>query len=127
MGLSCWGGRGVVWPPLTAQTHFSLFFFFFFFFGLPGWPDHPQRPRGGFRGGLPGWPATPWPKWGGPATPFFGQGVAPTTPISSPPPLFLFLNPKKTKNKKQKKILKCSKLRRFGQAQNAVVLERMVV
>jgi hypothetical protein len=44
---------GRVQPPPTAQT---------FFFGLSGWPDHPQRPGGGF--GHPhtadmGWLATP--------------------------------------------------------------------
>jgi hypothetical protein len=51
-------------------------------------------------------------KWGGPATPFFGQGVAPATPI------FFFLLFFK---KKKKKILKFAKLRRF--AQNGVVLD----
>jgi hypothetical protein len=78
-------------PPPTAQTHFSLFFFFLAF-------------------------------WGGRTT-LKGLEVASATPIrpvwggSSHPAISLFffffffsLNPKK-----KKKILKCSKLRRFGQ------------
>jgi hypothetical protein len=58
-------------------------------FGLWGWPDHPLGPGGGFGHHLPvvgvasatpirpvwgGWPPLGQ-KWGGPATPFFGQGV----------------------------------------------------
>jgi hypothetical protein len=82
-----WGWSG---HPPKAKPILSVFFFFFFFF------------RGvAFRGGRP--PLGQ--KWGGPATPFFGQGVAPATPISSPPFLkkfflisFFFQKKKKKKN-----------------------------
>jgi hypothetical protein len=86
------------------------------------WSGHPIRPVWGGRPPL-------GQKWGGPSTPFFGQGVAPATPIS--PFFFFFFNFllffKKKKKKKNPKICKttpfCPKQRRFGQAQNGVVLE----
>jgi hypothetical protein len=55
--------------------------FFVFFFGLSGWPDHPQRPGVASATPIrPVWGGRPplGQKWGGPATPFFGQGVAPS-------------------------------------------------
>jgi hypothetical protein len=65
---------GVVRPPPTAQTHFV---FFFFSWWLSGWPDHPQRPGGGFSHPIPPYgvaEATPWPKRGWSGHPIFGQG-----------------------------------------------------
>jgi hypothetical protein len=60
-----------------------FFLFFFFFIAFWGWPDHPfgqttPRPAVGVA------PATPWPKWGGPATPFWPRGWL------EPPSLFFY-------------------------------------
>jgi hypothetical protein len=57
--------------------------------GFWGWPNHPQGPGGGFGHPLRpvgGVGSHPQALGGGPATPFFGQGVASATPIS---PFFL--------------------------------------
>jgi hypothetical protein len=58
-------GGGPATPKILNPFFCFSVFFFFFFFCLSGWPNHPQRPGGGF--GRPhtagmGWPATPWPK-----------------------------------------------------------------
>jgi hypothetical protein len=74
----------------SATPKIPNLFFFFFFFCLSGWPDHPQRPGVASTTPIrPVWGGRPplGQKWGGPATPFFGQGVAPATPIS---PFFFF-------------------------------------
>jgi hypothetical protein len=79
---SPWGWSG---HPQKSKPIFR--FFFFFFWGLLGvagpppwtwgWFDHP-RPTVGVA------PATPWPKWGGPTTPFLAKGWL------EPPPIFIF-------------------------------------
>jgi hypothetical protein len=76
--------------------------------------------------------ATPWPKMGWSGHPIFGKGVAPATPIYLFFFFFFFFNfllffKKKKKTKLKLKIPKTTlfwaKRRRFGQAQNGVVLE----
>jgi hypothetical protein len=124
--------------PATPRGQ-NAFFRFFFFFGPFGVAGPPPKAWGGF--GHPhtagmGWAKPPLgQKWGGPATPFFGQGVAPATPIS-PSLFFIFYYYflisflfffKKKKNLKCKTTPFCPKRRRFGRAQNSVVLEWMVV
>jgi hypothetical protein len=133
MGLGFWGWLdhpqgpgGGFGHPLPAvgggQSHAQA---------LEGWSGHPQRPNPFFPFFFFFWPfgvAGPPPKaWGWPKPPPYGRyGVAGHPdffPLLFFLIFFLFLNPKK---KKIKKILKCSKLRRFGQSQNGVVLERRV-
>jgi hypothetical protein len=83
------GPRGWSGHPQNPKPIFFVFFFFFLAFrggrttpkGL-GWLRPPPYDRYGVA------EATPWPKMGWPATPYFGQGVAPATPIS---PFFFFL------------------------------------
>jgi hypothetical protein len=95
---------GVVRPPPKSQTHFFLFFFFFFFwpFGVAGPPPKAWGGFGHLHKAVWGWPKPPLgQKWGGPATPFFGQGVALATPFF----LFFFsisffFSKKKKKNPK---------------------------
>jgi hypothetical protein len=90
-----WGWSGHPQNPKPIAQ--SLFFFFFFFFGLSGWPDHPQRPGGGFShphtAGM-GWPATPWPKMGWSGHPIFwargGSSHPDFFPPPPPPPFFFF-------------------------------------
>jgi hypothetical protein len=112
--------------------------------GLWGWSGHPERPPRG-RGVAS---ATCWGWSGHPQNPkpiaqsfffFFGLSGWPDHPDFFPPPpffyifyffnfFFLFLNPKKKKIKKNAKTTPfLAKLRRFGLAQNGVVLERRVV
>jgi hypothetical protein len=128
LGVVVGGGRshprplGVVRPPPTAQTHFVFFFL------------------GGFRGGrttpkgLGVASATPWPKRGWSGHPIFGQGGGSSHPRF---PLFFFFSFLKKKKKKKKKKSEMgqnyavlgktasfwAKRRRFGRAQNGVVLE----
>jgi hypothetical protein len=130
--------------PKIPNPFFRFFFFFFFFFFLafrggqttpkgPGWPDHPQRP------GVAS--ATPIrPVWGGRSHPLAKNGVVRPPHFwegggSSHPdfPFFFFFSffqfPSflKKKKKKKPKIPKTTpfwaKRRRFGRAQNGVVLE----
>jgi hypothetical protein len=69
-----------------------------------------------------GWSHPLGQKGGGPATPFLGKGVAPATPDF--PPFFFLLEKKKKKNQKWGKTTPFwAKRRRFGRAQNVVVLE----
>jgi hypothetical protein len=75
---------------LSAQTHFV---FFFFSWWLSGWPDHPQRPGGGFGHPIPA-------VWGGRSHPLAKKGVVRPPyfwargwlqpPLISPPPFFFF-------------------------------------
>jgi hypothetical protein len=119
--------------------------------GRRGWPKPPPGPRGGpatpkgqnpfFRCSFFFWPfgvasATPIrPVWGGRSHPLAKNGVVRPPHFLGkgwlqPPqflPLFFFLPFFKKKKKKNPKICKttpfCSKWRRFGRAQNGVVLE----
>jgi hypothetical protein len=121
---------GVAGPPPRAwgwsghpQRHKPIFVFFFFGGfrggrttpkGLGGASATPYRPYGVAE-------ATPWPKRGWSGHPIFGQGGGSSHPQSPPPPpffcfSFLFFL-------KKKKIRNGPKLRRFGRAQNGVVLE----
>jgi hypothetical protein len=110
----------------------KLIFPSFFFFGPFGVAGPPQKAWGGF--GHPhtagmGWPKPPLgKKWGGPATPLLGRGWL------QPPRFFFFFFfqfpsffQKKKKNLKCKTTPFCPKRRRFGRAQNGVVLEWRVV
>jgi hypothetical protein len=122
--------------PATPKGQNPFFpFFLFFFLGLLGWPDHPQRP------GVAS--ATPIrPVWGGRSHPLakngvvrpphFWEGGGSSHPDSSF--FFFFFNfllffkkKKKKKNLKCKTTPFCPKRRRFGRAQNGVVLEWRVV
>jgi hypothetical protein len=136
MGFGLWGwpkppptaGRGCSKPPP----------------GPRGWSGHPQRPKRilsfffflAFWGGRTtpkgrshphtagmGWPKPPLgQKWGGPATPLLGRGwlQPPRFPLLFLFFLFFF---QKKKNLKCKTTPFCPKQRRFGRAQNGVVLE----
>jgi hypothetical protein len=84
-----WGWSG------HPQRHKPISFFFFFFsWWLSGWPDHPQRPGGGFGHPIPA-------VWGGRSHPlakkgvvrpphFWARGWLQPPPISPPPPFFFF-------------------------------------
>jgi hypothetical protein len=118
--------------------------FFFFFFGLSGWPDHPQRPGVASATPIPavwGWPKPPpYRPYGGGRShpldkngvarpPHFWEGGGSSHPdfLSSSFFFFFFQFPSFFQKKKNPKICKttpfCPKRRRFGRAQNVVVLE----
>jgi hypothetical protein len=125
-------GGGPATPNGTNPFRFFFFFFFFFSWWLSGWPDHPQRPGGGFGHPIPA-------VWGGRSHPLAKKGVVRPPHfwargwLQPPPTQFLFfffffsflLKKKKKKKKKsemgQNAVL--GKTRRFGRAQNGVVLE----